>query len=62
MNNLTEDKNVMLKLSIPSVDNFYKELIEHPRVVRVVANSGGYTRDEANMKLTANEGLIASFS
>lgn len=62
LNNLSEDKNVMLKLSIPSVDNFYKELIEHPRVVRVVALSGGYTRDEANLKLTANEGLIASFS
>ncbi|WP_422122538.1 fructose bisphosphate aldolase [Planococcus sp. X10-3] len=62
LNNLSEDKNVMLKLSIPSVDNFYKELIEHPRVLRVVALSGGYTRDEANLKLTANEGLIASFS
>jgi fructose-bisphosphate aldolase, class I len=60
LDNLSEDKNVMLKLSIPTVDNFYKELIEHPRVVRVVALSGGYSRDEAN--LTANEGLIASFS
>ena len=62
LDNLSEDKNVMLKLSIPTVDNFYKELIEPPRVVRVVALSGGYTRDEANIKLTANEGLIASFS
>ncbi|WP_203334514.1 fructose bisphosphate aldolase [Planococcus beigongshangi] len=62
LNTLSEDKNVMLKLSIPTVDNFYKELIDHPRVVRVVALSGGYTRDEANLKLTANEGLIASFS
>ncbi|OHX56143.1 fructose bisphosphate aldolase [Planococcus salinarum] len=62
LNKLSEDKNVMLKLSIPTVDNFYKELIEHPRVVRVVALSGGYSRDEANLKLTANEGLIASFS
>lgn len=62
LDNLSEDKNVMLKLSIPTEDNFYTELIEHPRVVRVVALSGGYTRDEANMKLTANEGLIASFS
>lgn len=62
LDNLSDDKNVMLKLSIPTVDNFYKELIEHPRVVRVVALSGGYTRDEANLKLTANEGLIASFS
>lgn len=62
LDKLSDDKNVMLKLSIPTVDNFYKELIEHPRVVRVVALSGGYTRDEANLKLTANEGLIASFS
>lgn len=62
LNNLSDDKNVMLKLSIPTEDNFYKELIDHPRVVRVVALSGGYTRDEANLKLTANEGLIASFS
>lgn len=62
LNKLSDDKNVMLKLSIPTVDNFYKELIEHPRVVRVVALSGGYSRDEANMKLTANNGLIASFS
>ncbi len=62
LNKLGEEKNVMLKLSIPTVDNFYKELIEHPRVVRVVALSGGYSRDEANQKLTANEGLIASFS
>ena len=62
LDKLSDDQNVMLKLSIPSVDNFYKELIEHPRVVRVVALSGGYTRDEANMKLAANNGLIASFS
>ncbi|HSJ36877.1 MAG TPA: fructose bisphosphate aldolase [Planococcus sp. (in: firmicutes)] len=62
LNKLNDAQNVMLKLSIPSVDNFYKELIKHPRVVRVVALSGGYSRDEANMKLAANEGLIASFS
>lgn len=62
LNNLSDDKDVMLKLSIPTVDNLYKELIDHQRVVRVVALSGGYTRDEANLKLTANEGLIASFS
>ncbi|MDN7246429.1 fructose bisphosphate aldolase [Planococcus shenhongbingii] len=59
---LSEDQPVMLKLTIPTVDNFYKELIEHPRVVRVVALSGGYTRQEANEKLAANNGLIASFS
>lgn len=62
LENLSEDQPVMLKLSIPTVDNFYKELIDHPRVVRVVALSGGYTRKEANEKLAKNNGLIASFS
>lgn len=59
---LSESDNVMLKLSIPTVDNFYQELIDHPRVVRVVALSGGYTREKANEALTHNHGLIASFS
>lgn len=59
---LNDNENVMLKLTIPNADNVYKELIEHPRVVRVVALSGGYPRDEANQRLAANEGLIASFS
>lgn len=62
LNNLSEDEHVMLKLSIPTQANMYKELIEHPNVVRVVALSGGYERDEANEKLKANDGLIASFS
>lgn len=62
LDSLGEDENVMLKLTIPTVDNFYKELIDHPRVIRVVALSGGYTRNEANEKLKANNGLIASFS
>ncbi|TWT01483.1 fructose bisphosphate aldolase [Planomicrobium sp. CPCC 101079] len=62
LDQLDEDQNVMLKLSIPTVNNFYRELIEHPRVVRVVALSGGYSRKEANEKLAANHGLIASFS
>ncbi len=62
LNGLSEDENVMLKLSIPTKANAYKELIEHPRVVRVVALSGGYTRDQANEKLKENHGLIASFS
>lgn len=62
LDSLSEDQNVMLKLTIPTVDNFYKELIDHPRVVRVVALSGGYSRNEANEKLKANNGLIASFS
>jgi fructose-bisphosphate aldolase class I len=59
---LNPNQFVMLKLSIPSVDDFYKELISHPQVVRVVALSGGYSREEANEKLTHNPGLIASFS
>lgn len=62
LNALSEHENVMLKLSIPTVENYYKELIDHPRVIRVVALSGGYSREDANMKLAANQGLIASFS
>ncbi|KAB7665874.1 fructose bisphosphate aldolase [Bacillus sp. B1-b2] len=62
LNLLTEKENVMLKLSIPTVANTYKELTEHPRVVRVVALSGGYSREEANLKLKQNVGVIASFS
>lgn len=62
LNQLNDDENVMLKLTIPTKRNLYKELIEHPRVVRVVALSGGYTTDTANQKLKENDGLIASFS
>jgi fructose-bisphosphate aldolase, class I len=56
------DRKVMLKLSIPTEDGFYTPLIDHPRVLRVVALSGGYSRDEANERLARNPGLIASFS
>lgn len=59
---LSDDQHVMLKLSIPTVDNFYKDLIDHHKVVRVVALSGGYKREDANLRLSRNEGLIASFS
>ena len=52
----------MLKLTLPDQDDFYAELIAHPKVLRVVALSGGYTRDEANAKLARNHGMIASFS
>lgn len=62
LDKLNENDNVMLKVSIPTVDNFYKELIDHPKVFRVVALSGGYPREEAIEKLAANNGLIASFS
>ncbi|MEO1786630.1 MAG: fructose bisphosphate aldolase [Pseudomonadota bacterium] len=59
---MPDDKQVMLKLSIPTKANQYKPLIDHPRVMRVVALSGGYSRDEANAKLAQNAGMIASFS
>ncbi|RAZ66496.1 fructose bisphosphate aldolase [Planococcus maitriensis] len=62
LDKLSDDEHVMLKLTIPTLANFYKELIDHPRVVRVVALSGGYPREEANQKLSENKGLIASFS
>ncbi|ARI78564.1 fructose bisphosphate aldolase [Halobacillus mangrovi] len=62
LNNLSDDQNVMLKLTIPTKPNQYRELIDHPHVVRVVALSGGYSREEANEKLKENDGLIASFS
>ena len=55
-------QKVMLKLTLPSQDDFYKELVGHKNVLRVVALSGGYTRDEANKKLARNHGMIASFS
>ena len=53
---------VMLKLTLPDVDGFYGELVDHPNVVRVVALSGGYTRGDANARLGRNSGVIASFS
>jgi fructose-bisphosphate aldolase class I len=53
---------VMLKLTLPEEDNFYSELVNHPKVLRVVALSGGYSRDEANARLSRNNGVIASFS
>ena len=56
------DKQVMLKLSLPEKANQYKSLVEHPRVMRVVALSGGYSREEANDRLYQNTGMIASFS
>jgi fructose-bisphosphate aldolase class I len=52
----------MLKLTLPSEANFYKTLVDHPRVLRVVALSGGYSRDDANAMLSKNDGVIASFS
>ena len=62
LNKLRDNQNVMLKLTLPSQDNFYSDLVAHPRVIRVVALSGGYARDEANKMLAKNNGVIASFS
>ena len=62
LNELNPDQLVMLKLSLPSTDNFYDELVKHRNVARVVALSGGYSRDEANERLSRNNGVIASFS
>lgn len=59
---LDESKKVMLKLTLPEVAGFYDTLISHPRVLKVVALSGGYSREEANRRLTENKGMIASFS
>jgi len=62
LDNLGGEHKVALKLTIPSIDGFYAELVEHPRVARVVALSGGYPREEASAKLSRNPGIIASFS
>jgi fructose-bisphosphate aldolase class I len=59
---LGHDKQVMLKLTLPEKANLYKPLVDHPRVMRVVALTGGYSRDDANAKLATNTGMIASFS
>ena len=62
LNSLAGEQNVMLKLTLPNETGFYAELVKHPRVVRVVALSGGYSREDANKKLAQNHGVIASFS
>lgn len=59
---LPADQQVMLKLTLPETANTYASLVDHPRVMRVVALSGGYSRDEANARLSENRGMIASFS
>ena len=62
MDQLREKDRVMLKLSLPSLKNFYQECIDHPKCIRVVALSGGYSRDEANKLLSQQSNMIASFS
>ena len=62
LDRVDEGQQVMLKLTLPEADDFYAELVEHPKVLRVVALSGGYTREEANARLSRNHGVVASFS
>jgi fructose-bisphosphate aldolase, class I len=62
LNELGTDQRVILKLTLPEQDNFYADLVEHPATSRVVALSGGYSRDEANERLARQNGMVASFS
>ena len=62
LNRLTANQFVMLKLTLPEQDDFYSELIRHPRVVRVVALSGGYSQEDADARLRRDHGIVASFS
>ncbi|MCI2266982.1 fructose bisphosphate aldolase [Sediminivirga luteola] len=62
LDGLGEDQPVILKLTLPERDDHYREFVDHPRVVRVLALSGGYSRAEANTRLARNPGMIASFS
>ena len=62
LESIPDDQTVMFKVTLPEEDNFYRELVDHPKVLKVVALSGGYSRDEANAKLARNPGVVASFS
>lgn len=62
LDQLAVDQQVMLKLTLPEQDNFYQDCVNHPNVIKVVALSGGYDREQANQKVAANNGMIASFS
>ena len=62
LNELPQGQMVMLKLTLPELDNFYADFVKHPKVLRVVALSGGYSRGEANNRLRRNHGVVASFS
>jgi fructose-bisphosphate aldolase class I len=62
LNQVPQAQMVMLKLTLPEQDNFFADFVKHPKVLRVVALSGGYSRDEANNRLRRNHGVIASFS
>jgi fructose-bisphosphate aldolase class I len=62
LNQLPADQLVMLKLTLPERDDFYAEFVKHPKVLKVVALSGGYSRQEGNDRLRRNHGVVASFS
>ena len=62
LESIRDDQSIMFKLTLPDEDDFYRELVEHPRVLKVVALSGGYTRAEANERLARNPDVVASFS
>ncbi len=62
LDQLPDGQQVMLKLTLPEVDGFYSDVVAHPKVLRVVALSGGYSREEANERLARNKGVVASFS
>jgi fructose-bisphosphate aldolase, class I len=62
LDSIPDDRMVMFKLTLPESDGFYQELVDHPRVLKVVALSGGYSREEANARLARNPGVVASFS
>ena len=62
LDGIPDGQQIMLKLTLPETDGFYAELVAHPKVLRVVALSGGYSREEANARLARTEGMIASFS
>ena len=62
LDSLSDDQQVMFKVTLPETANFYRDLLGHPRLLKLVALSGGYSRDEANQRLSQNKGMIASFS
>lgn len=62
LNKLAPEQRVMLKLTLPEAENFYADCVAHPNVLKVVALSGGYSREEANTRLARNNGVVASFS
>jgi len=62
LDHIADDEQIMLKLTLPETDGFYSGLVEHPKVLKVVALSGGYSREEANSRLSRQPGVVASFS